>query len=70
MRFVIGIAAAEVCLIYVRATTSEKINIGSPWWWIWIVSTVAVAWLGGYITHKAVLLRRSKRERRKHDNAC
>lgn len=57
MRYVIGLAAAEVGLIFVRATSADDVPIWSFMWWVWIIATVLGAWCCGLASHVVAVQR-------------
>lgn len=51
MRYAIGLAIAEMGLIFVRATSANLVPVWSLMWWVWIIATVVVAWCCGLASH-------------------
>jgi hypothetical protein len=47
----LGLHIAAAALIIVRATSANFVPVWSFWWWVWIIATVAVSWLAGFVAY-------------------
>lgn len=51
MKRTVGLAIALVVLVWARSTT--QVPIFTFWWWLWIIATCVIAWLGGWVHRTA-----------------